>query len=191
VPSRLNLGRVTGGLDVSRGPDVTHRVRVPSSWLDEGAIVEIELPRNLACAKCDGGGCDACERAGAITLRGREEPPEIVRVTLPKRGDSAELTASGRGVVLRIPERGGLSDRDGSVRGLLMLTVIAGDRLDPGVVRLEAPQLLDVAPPGKVAVRAKSVRPAAARPNRVVSVVAVLVALWIIGLIVLRTSGCA
>ena len=34
-----------------------------------GEVVELELPRNLACAACGGGGCDTCGRSGAITLR--------------------------------------------------------------------------------------------------------------------------
>jgi hypothetical protein len=190
VPNGVRLGRVTtGSLDLPRGPDVAHRVRVPSSWLDEGATIELELPRNLACASCNGGGCDACQRAGAVTLRAREDPAEVLAVTLPRRGDSAELAAAGRGVMLRIPERGGVSQREGSVRGLLMLTVITAERADPGVVRLDLPHMLES---GKnPAPTAGSVRPSEASTGRVVGVLAVLVALWILGLILLRATGCA
>jgi hypothetical protein len=191
VPNRVRLGRVTGGLDQPRGPDVAHRVRVPSSWLDDGATIELALPRNLACASCEGGGCDACARAGAVTLRGRDEPAEIVRVTLPKRGDSAELTASGRGVVLRIPERGGVSRHDGSVRGLLMLSVLTGDQADPGLVRIDATHASEPETETELTRDRGSLRPDAARPGRAVWVVAVLITLWILGLIALRVSGCA
>jgi hypothetical protein len=181
---------VTGPVDVPRGPDVLHRVRVPGSWLDEGATIELDLPRNLSCAKCSGGGCDSCGRAGAVTLRGRREPAEIVRVTLPKRGDSAELTASERGVVIRIPERGGHSEIEGMPRGLLMLTVVASMQVEPGVVRVE-PILVPAIEP-EVAVRPAPVRPAARPPrNWIVIVVAVLVALWILALILLRLGGFA
>lgn len=162
-------------------------MRVRSRWLDEGAVIELELPRNLACAKCDGGGCDACGRSGAVTLRGRGEPPEIVRVTLPKRGDSAELAGSGRGVVLRVPERGGLADDEKLARGNLMLTVLVAEKEDPGVVRIEGAALLPEekrAPPA----RPPTVHPEAPR-SRVVLVVAILVVLWILGLIVLRVTG--
>jgi hypothetical protein len=57
-------------------------------------------------------------------------------------------------------------------KGLLLLTVVVGDRLDPGVVRIEAPQLLAVEPPRKVSIRPKSMRPAQARQSRIVTVVA-------------------
>jgi hypothetical protein len=159
---------------------------VPSSWFDEGATIELELPRNLACASCDGGGCDACDRAGAVTLRGRDDPAEILSVTLPRRGDSAELTASGRGVMLRIPERGGISPRDDSVRGLLMLTVLNAEQADPGVTRIDAARSEASQRHG----RAGSGRAGDAGPRRVAAVLAVLVALWILGLIALRVSGC-
>ena len=180
---RHRLGRVTGTLDLPRGPDVVHRIRVPGAWLDEGAAIEIELPRNLACAKCKGGGCDACGRSGAITLRGRGEPTEIVQVTLPKRDDSAELTASGRGIVLRVPERGGLSDSTELPRGILMLTVISSDTADSGVARV-APATLEAAVGDRV-----SRVPASPPKSRAVLIVAILVALWILGLIVLRALG--
>src|SRR5688500_4767935 len=101
------LGRVTGGgTNTPRGPDVSHRIRVPGAWLGEGVLIEVELPRHLRCAACDGGGCDTCERSGALTVRGRGEPAEIVEVRLPQRGpDSA---TDSRPLVIRIPEFGGL-----------------------------------------------------------------------------------
>ena len=181
---RVHLARVTGPVDVPRGPDVLHRVRVPASWLDEGATLDIDLPRNLACAKCSGGGCDACGRSGAVTLRGRREPAEIVRVTLPSRGDSAELTKSGRGVVLRIPERGGAAESEALPRGLLMLTVLAAEEPDAGVTRAEKAEFQ---PLGRERTAAQ---PAALRVrNRAVLLVAVLVLLWVLALVVLRLGG--
>ncbi len=184
MSERVRLARVTGGLDAPRGLDVKHRVRVPSSWLDEGASLEFELPRNLACAKCDGGGCDLCGRSGAVTLRTRSELPEIVQITLPRRGDSAQLLASGRGVMLRIPERGGLPPEDGMPRGHLMLSVIAGDVCDEGVSRVDALAA------GSVAL-APSIGPSPAVPSgrRLVWIVAILVVLWIAALIVARVTG--
>lgn len=133
----------TRTLNVPRGPDVLHRIRVPGAWLESGEVVEFELPRNLTCAACDGGGCDACERSGAISLRGRQELPEILSVTLPMRKPDAE--SDGRGVVIRIPEQGGLPPADGELlpRGLLLLRVEPAEVADPGVSRV-APS----APPG-------------------------------------------
>lgn len=121
----------TRTLSVPRGPDVTHRIRVPRAWLETGELVEFELPRNVTCAACDGGGCDACERSGAITLRGRQELAEIISVTLPIR------KAEG-GVVIRIPEQGGRSRENAEAlpRGLLLLRVEPAELADPGVSRV-------------------------------------------------------
>lgn len=122
------LGRVVSGdLTSPRGPDALHRVRVPRRWLETGALVEIELPRNLTCAGCEGGGCDACERSGALTVRGRGEPIGLLVVTLPTSSPPAT-------VVIRIPEYGGLPP-DGSElpRGHLLLRVEPGAKADPSV----------------------------------------------------------
>ncbi|MEO8903476.1 MAG: hypothetical protein ABI488_14770 [Polyangiaceae bacterium] len=131
------LARVTTRtLDTPRGPDVLHRIRVPRAWLESGEVVEFELPRNLSCAACDGGGCDLCERSGAITLRGRDELPEILHVTLPAR--QPEVDGATRGVVIRIPEQGGLSPAHAEIlpRGLLLLRVEPAEVADPGVSRI-------------------------------------------------------
>jgi len=129
------LARVTNRtLNVPRGPDVLHRIRVPSAWLESGEVIEFELPRNLSCAACDGGGCDTCARAGAISLRGRDELPEILSVTLPMRRPDAE--GELRGVVIRIPEQGGLPPEHGLPRGLLLLRVEPAASADSGVSRV-------------------------------------------------------
>jgi len=124
----------TRTLNVPRGPDVTHRIRVPRAWLETGEVVEFELPRNVTCAACEGGGCDACERSGAITLRGRQELAEILRVTLPVRNAQSEI----RSVVIRIPEQGGISPDNAELlpRGLLLLRVEPAELADPGVSRV-------------------------------------------------------
>ena len=133
------LAKVTSRtLNVPRGPDVLHRIRVPRTWLESGAIVEFELPRNLTCAACNGGGCDACERAGAITMRGRDELAEILTVTLPKRKADTDSDSEARGVMIRIPEQGGLPPETSELlpRGLLMLRVEPAEVADPGVSRV-------------------------------------------------------
>jgi hypothetical protein len=128
---------VTGALDVPRGPDVIHRVRVARDWLESGATIEFELPRNLSCAACGGGGCDACERSGAISLRGRNELPELVRITLPKPRPGADPPSSGRrGITVRIPERGGLAEDPALPRGVLLLRVTSGEAPDAGISRV-------------------------------------------------------
>ncbi|HKO49622.1 MAG TPA: hypothetical protein VJV79_17960 [Polyangiaceae bacterium] len=127
----------TRTLNVPRGPDVLHRIRVPFAWLESGEVIEFALPRNLTCAACEGGGCDACGRAGAITMRGRQELAEILTVTLPMRKPEADSEA--RGVVIRIPEQGGISPENGEdlPRGLLLLRVEPAELADPGVSRVQ------------------------------------------------------
>src|SRR5690349_24963649 len=103
------LARVTSrAAKGPRGPDVLHRVKVRREWLVVGGVVQVGLPRNLACAACGGGGCDACGRSGAITLRKRDEPAEMVEVTLPSRQE--DEVPDSRGLTLRIPEQGGLPE---------------------------------------------------------------------------------
>ncbi len=94
------LGKITAPeREGPSGPDVMHRIEVPEAWFEEGAHLEVELPQRLVCARCEGGGCDACGRAGAITLYSPDEEPLVVRVGLPK-------APPGGAVVLRIPEGG-------------------------------------------------------------------------------------
>ena len=129
------LGRVTGlQLDSPRGTDVVHGIRVAPSWLEAGDTVELTLPRNLHCAECDGGGCDRCGRAGAVSLWGRDEPAAVLEVTLPRR-TPAELQNEPV-IVLRIPDAGGFPLADsGHPRGLLLLRVTASAEPDASVVR--------------------------------------------------------
>jgi hypothetical protein len=113
---------------------VVHGVRVARSWLEAGDTIELTLPRNLHCAECDGGGCDRCGRAGAVSLWGREEPAAVLEVTLPRR-TAAELRGEPV-IVLRIPDAGGFPAADsGHPRGHLLLRLIASADPDPSVVK--------------------------------------------------------
>jgi hypothetical protein len=98
------VGQILGKITVDepegpRGPDLMHRIDVPGAWFEEGAGIEIEMPRRLACARCEGGGCDVCGRAGAFVLRGPEDVPEKLSVTLPRAPENGV-------VILKIPEAG-------------------------------------------------------------------------------------
>jgi hypothetical protein len=168
-------------LDVPRGPDVVHRIRVPRAWLDAGEVVEFELPRNLSCAACAGGGCDICERAGAVTLRGRHELPELLSVTLPTR--KAEDASEARGVVIRIPEQGGLPAAGLSLpRGLLLLRVEFAEAADPGVslVRPTVPPVLE-----RVALSLRVPKPTPQQARRLLFVIAVIAVALAAGLALL------
>lgn len=156
------LGKVTGSAsyEVPRGADVSLRVVVPAAWFVEGRSIEVELLRNLTCARCSGGGCNACNQSGAITLRGRTELPEFVQVFLPLQRDTdaakhrAEVGDDGsvgdstvenhapksaRPVVIRIPECGGLPDANNGaiIRGWLLLEVGIADAPSSNVRQLD------------------------------------------------------
>ncbi|MGE5788312.1 MAG: hypothetical protein ACM3ZE_27195, partial [Myxococcales bacterium] len=137
------LGKVTtASHEIPRGADVSFRISVPEQWLADGRTIEIELPRNLTCAKCSGGGCSVCGNAGAITLRSRTDLPELVQVVLPlfslieaamPQARAAGVGASARKgpsrpIMIRVPECGGLPDSGAGeiTRGLLLLTVEIG-----------------------------------------------------------------
>lgn len=166
------LGRVVAGdLERPRGPDANHRVRVARTWLERGAVIELELPRNLVCATCDGGGCDSCERSGAVTLRGRGEPADLLRVTLP--GEQSEA------FVIRLPERGGLPPLgSGLPRGHLLLRVEPSAQADASV------SLATSLPALGAIRRALSVRPVLVRRARGVfwafAIGVLLLAVWLL-----------
>jgi len=155
------LGRITGAGVGPRGPDVQMNLVVPEDWILDGATLEIELPRNLACANCGGGGCDLCERSGAVSLRGRSDPVETVEVTLQSGTVSDDVPSSRtRRIVLRIPERGGHPPKiEGSEipRGNLLLSVRAGPAPPRGVKRLGEPS---EPPPPAETTTSRTTRPA-------------------------------
>ena len=177
------LGRITTSMDRPRGPDVQMSVTVPEQWMAMGATLEIDLPRNLACAVCGGGGCDACERSGAVSLRGRKEPTETVEVTLPAPGSvDGAASSSVRVVVVRIPDRGGLPPVGVELpRGNLFLSVRTGPEAAPGVSRLAQPSLPPPPPVEIVSVGVEALAPRTPDRRRVIAF-AVVAAALVLGL---------
>lgn len=119
------LGRIIAVRDGKSGPDVLFDVVVEREWLRDAKTIEIDLPRHLCCAACQGAGCDICAQSGAITVRGRTELAETVRITLPQQtGDSTESPDSTRTCILKVPGYGGLPDSNSdSTRGRLLLRI--------------------------------------------------------------------
>jgi hypothetical protein len=114
------LGQVLGELDGSRGADGLLSVTVLPLWLESGARLLVRRPRKLVCAACEGGGCDACERSGALVLPSAEDADEeILEVSLPQ-------VDPARPVVLRIPGRGMPSLNTHEPAGHLLLRVAPG-----------------------------------------------------------------
>jgi hypothetical protein len=100
-------------------------------------VIELELPRHLVCAACEGGGCDICERSGGVTLRERGEPAGLVEVTLP-----ADQEAT---FVIRLPERGGLPPLGSDLpRGNLLLRVEPSAEADASVsLAISSPEIAE------------------------------------------------
>jgi hypothetical protein len=167
------LGRVTKPISDERGPDALYELRLPGEWLEQGASIEFELPRHLTCAACGGGGCDACGRSGALTVRSKDQPCEIVPVTLPERRGHP-----GRpGVVLRIPECGGLPpERSRLPRGLLLLRVLPGQTSAETVRRLDRTDLAVSRRPGRT-----SFRPSVHHVAMALLLLAALIVAWCSG----------
>jgi hypothetical protein len=170
------LGKITASTDRPRGPDVEYRLSVPEDWIERGVTLELEMPRNLTCAACKGGGCDLCDRSGAVSLRGRKDPAELVEITMPRR-DPAEPEAMT--FTLRLPARGGLPPEGTELpRGNLLLAIRPGPVPERGVKRLAAPSI----PPGEIP-EVQDVASTAAPPRWVAPAIvfAVLVVLaWVI-----------
>jgi hypothetical protein len=114
-----------------RGPDAFLRVTVPEAWIQRPCVLEITLPRVLACANCQGGGCDACSRQGGVPTRARKAEAERIVVQIP--------AFSGQGITIRLPEKGGLPDRKQTElpRGILMLALVIGDPVSECISLLE------------------------------------------------------
>jgi len=75
-------------LDDDDGPRGRLAVDVPAPWLAEGATVEIVVPAVLACARCEGGGCDGCARSGGLRLTG-DAAARTLQLTLPRGASDA------------------------------------------------------------------------------------------------------
>lgn len=61
---------------------------MPRAWAEQGARIAVTLPKRLGCARCHGGGCDGCQRSGA--LRTPQDPTQRrVRFDVPGGSDRA------------------------------------------------------------------------------------------------------
>lgn len=120
------LGKVTAHGAEQTGPDVLLDLVVERDWLRDAKTVDIELPRHLCCASCQGAGCSICGHSGALTLRERSELGEIVRVTLPQQDpDSISAPDSARVLTLKVPGHGGLPEPESTraSRGRLLIRI--------------------------------------------------------------------
>ncbi|HSO40362.1 MAG TPA: hypothetical protein VLT33_47880 [Labilithrix sp.] len=81
------LGRLLDPEELDRRGGATGRLTVDvlEAWLESGDAVEIIVPQRLACARCEGGGCDACGRSGAFRVT-VDEAARTLQLTLPVAG---------------------------------------------------------------------------------------------------------
>ncbi len=127
------LGRVTdpAALDDERGAIGALELTVPPAWA--GGRARIRVPRAVTCRRCEGGGCDACGRRGALpTPEG--EGARAIDVQLPP-----DL---GRTVAVRVPRPFG----DAAPIAQLVLTFVPGPEGER--IELLAPHAGDPPRPG-------------------------------------------
>ena len=120
MAKRMNqLGRVTEDLAEDRAPDVRLTVAVPLQWLQQGSSIEVTIPRLVSCEACGGGGCDACDRRGALVTRERHAAEETTVIHLP--------IESAPGTSVRLVQQGALPANDVQARGCLLVVFDEGD----------------------------------------------------------------
>ncbi len=120
------LGRVIEPLAPVRGPDGCLRVEVDPGWLREPGTLELTLPRHVTCAACEGGGCSVCEFSGALALRERDAPVELVSIGLSGISlDRDEAPEQALRLTVRLPEHGAPSPLPGVGRGQLFVSLVA------------------------------------------------------------------
>ncbi|MCC6527849.1 MAG: hypothetical protein IT373_34710 [Polyangiaceae bacterium] len=151
--SPVELARLVdrAALDEAPGPRGRLRVTVPESWLATPCELEIRVPARLACARCDGGGCDACGRSGAVRALAATEPepapepeadepaPEPAPEPEPARTDhrvTVQLPGGGRPVAVRLVSPFG---PDGVAQ--LLIEVVRGATPSPSVSLVRTPAL--------------------------------------------------
>jgi hypothetical protein len=100
------------------GPSARLEIRVPGSWA--GREIEVVVPPRVTCSRCDGGGCDSCNKSGAFKLGG-SAAERAVLARLPGSVDP--------GVVLRLLYPLG----DGGPLETLLLEVRADEHPSGGV----------------------------------------------------------
>ncbi len=119
------LGQVVDptALDISSGPRARLPIELPASWMEAGADLELTIPARLPCARCDGGGCDACGRSGVLRA-----PMDIAARAMRLRVPAG----SGKGVVLRLVQPFG----DAAPIEQLLIEVRPGSAPSQGVRRI-------------------------------------------------------
>jgi len=82
------LGRVLdpSALDACDKPRGRLAIEVPAAWA--GAEIDVAIPSRVACARCDGGGCDGCARRGGHRIDG-DQGARTIRVRLPETLESS------------------------------------------------------------------------------------------------------
>ncbi len=122
------LGRVLDprALDEDTGARGRIRLEVPADWLAAGCRIAVVAPRRLPCARCDGGGCDACGKSGVLRAPDAADDRRL-EITLPGTERNA--------VALRLsdPFGGGLVQQ--------LIVEISAGTASPCVTRIPDPAL--------------------------------------------------
>jgi hypothetical protein len=85
-PPKNALGTVVDRDAVAgaEGAHVSLSIVVLPRWAELGATVTVVAKERVVCARCDGGGCDGCEKSGAVRLP-REAEARTFTLVLPAK----------------------------------------------------------------------------------------------------------
>jgi hypothetical protein len=112
-------------IEGATGPAACTSVRVPREWLARGDVIELVVPARLACARCEGGGCDQCNRSGGLRIEG-DEAARRIRIGLPKRIEGSAFS-------IRLLSPLG----DGAMLDVLVVEIVAADAPSESCTRVE------------------------------------------------------
>ncbi|AUX25289.1 hypothetical protein SOCEGT47_058330 [Sorangium cellulosum] len=167
---RAELGQLIdrGALDASGGSQGRLSLAVPAAWARDGAGIEISVPARICCARCDGGGCDSCDRSGAHRAPA-ESAARTLRLSLP-----ADLTGC---VTVRLVRPFG----EHAPLEQLLVELRADTAASPGVLRVPPP-------PSSATARSRAARgPLLGAPLSAPAVLATLAAIAaVVGLLLSR-----
>ena len=78
----MDLARVLDPASLDASEAGRFALDVLPEWLDKQETIAFVVPRRVTCARCDGGGCDACARSGAFRVEG-DDAARTLHLTLP------------------------------------------------------------------------------------------------------------
>ncbi len=121
------LARVANPEALAKEPDARICVQIARAWVSADAPLDLVItaPRRLSCARCEGGGCDACARSGVLRAP-EDEAARKVSARIP--------AATLQDLALRIPHPFGMEHAIQQV----IVEIRFAEEASPNVARVQA-----------------------------------------------------